>query len=73
MVIAALAGTAVIYALEHFVLCHRQLLSQHPGGHPSYSDDDRVVMTLPGDLIKIAISVLLAKRLAPVMKQKLYN
>jgi len=42
MVIAALAGTAVIYARgADLVLCDCQLLPQHPGGccHP---DDDRV-------------------------------
>ena len=73
MVIAALAGTAVIYALGltwYYIIANYYLNT--PVGAATLMMTG-FVMTLPGDLIKIAISVLLAKRLAPVMKQKLYN
>jgi len=69
MVIAALAGTAVIYALGltwYYIIANYYLNT--PVGAATLMMTG-FVMTLPGDLIKIAVSVLLAKRLAPVIRQ----
>lgn len=69
MVIAALAGTAVIYALGltwYYVIANYYLNT--PVGAATLMMTG-FVMTLPGDLIKIALSILLAKRLAPVLRQ----
>lgn len=73
MIIAALAGTAVIYALGlpwYYAIANYYLNT--PVGAATLMMTG-FVMTLPGDLIKIAVGILLAKRLAPVMKQKLFN
>ncbi|MDD3306351.1 MAG: biotin transporter BioY [Acetobacterium sp.] len=67
MVLAALAGTAVIYALGlpwYYIIANYYLNT--PVGAATLMMTG-FVMTLPGDLIKIALSVLLAKRLAPVI------
>jgi biotin transport system substrate-specific component len=69
MVIAALAGTAVIYTLGltwYYVIANYYLNT--PVGAATLMMTG-FVMTLPGDLIKIALSILLAKRLAPVLRQ----
>jgi len=69
MLLAALAGTAAIYAVGlpwYYVIANYYLNT--PVGAATLMMTG-FVMTLPGDLIKIAVSVLLAKRLAPVLRQ----
>lgn len=67
MIIAAVAGTAVIYAVGlpwYYVILNYYLNT--PVGAATVMMSG-FVMTLPGGIIKIALSVLLAKRLAPVI------
>ena len=69
LILAAVAGTAVIYAVGlpwYYVILNYYLNT--PVGAATVMMSG-FVMTLPGDLIKIAVSVLLAKRLAPVIRQ----
>ena len=67
MIIAAVAGTAAIYAVGlpwYYVILNYYLNT--PVGAATVMMSG-FVMTLPGGIIKIALSVLLAKRLAPVI------
>jgi len=64
-VLAALAGTAVIYALGltwYYFIANYYLGTPMGAGALMVSG---FLMTFPADLIKIALSVVLAKRLAP--------
>ncbi|WP_242988491.1 biotin transporter BioY [Acetobacterium sp. KB-1] len=67
LILAAVAGTAVIYAVGlpwYYVILNYYLNT--PVGAATVMMSG-FVMTLPGGIIKIALSVLLAKRLAPVI------
>jgi len=67
LIFAAVAGTAVIYAVGlpwYYVILNYYLNT--PVGAATVMMSG-FVMTLPGGVIKIALSVLLAKRLAPVI------
>jgi biotin transport system substrate-specific component len=69
LILAAVAGTAVIYAVGlpwYYVILNYYLNT--PVGAATVMMSG-FVMTLPGGIIKIALSVLLAKRLAPVIRQ----
>lgn len=68
MILAALAGTAVIYTLGltwYYVIANYYLNT--PVGAATLMISG-FLMTLPGDLIKIAVSILLARRLAPFVR-----
>lgn len=67
LILAAVAGTAAIYAVGlpwYYVILNYYLNT--PVGAATVMMSG-FVMTLPGGIIKIALSVLLAKRLAPVI------
>lgn len=71
MLLAALAGTVVIYAVGlpwYYVIANYYLNT--PVGAVALMTSG-LLLTLPGDLIKIALSIFLAKRLAPVIQQRI--
>lgn len=70
MVIAALGGTVVIYLLGlpwYYFIANYYLNT--PVGAATLMMSG-FLMTLPGDLIKIVLAIVLAKRLLPVLNQK---
>lgn len=73
LILAAVAGNALIYAvgLPWYYLILNYYLNTPVGAATVMMSG--FVMTLPGGIIKIALSVLLAKRLIPVMNPKSYN
>lgn len=69
LILAAVTGTAVIYALGlTWFYCVANYYLNTPIGVETLMVSG-FLMPLPGDIIKICLSVLLAKRLAPIMHQ----
>ena len=73
LILAAFAGTAVIYALG---LIWYYLVANYYLNTPMGTEAlivSGLLMTLPADIIKIILSVVLAKRLAPFIKKETYK
>ncbi|MBC3888503.1 biotin transporter BioY [Acetobacterium paludosum] len=73
LILAALAGTGVIYALGltwYYIIANYYLNTPMGVGALMVSG---FLMTFPADIIKIGLSVVLAKRLAPFVRRSIYK